>query len=64
MMLRRTEGVNMARPKSETRQMTALVAVRFAPDDLDELREEASRRGITVQQLLRDTTLNSLRAAS
>jgi predicted DNA binding CopG/RHH family protein len=58
------EGVNVAKPKSETRQLTALVAVRFSPSDLDEVREEASRRGITVPQLLRDITLNSVRAAS
>lgn len=49
---------------TETRKMTELVAVRFAPDDLLELREEALRRGITVQQLLRDTTLSTLRTAS
>jgi predicted DNA binding CopG/RHH family protein len=54
----------MARQKSETRQLTALVAVRFSPSDLDEVREEATRRGITVPQLLRDITLNSVRAAS
>jgi len=54
----------MARPKSETRQLTALVAVRFTPDDLHELREEASRRGISVQELLRDITLTTVRAAS
>jgi predicted DNA binding CopG/RHH family protein len=54
----------MARTKSETRQKTALVAVRFAPDDLDELREEASRRGVSVQELLRDITLTTVRAAS
>jgi predicted DNA binding CopG/RHH family protein len=60
MTLGHTEGVNM----SETRQMTALVAVRFAEDDLNELRQEAARRGISVQQLLRDTTLTSLRTAS
>jgi predicted DNA binding CopG/RHH family protein len=62
--VRHIEGVIMARAKSETRQMTALVAVRFAPDDLDELREAASRRGVSVQQLLRDVTLNTVRAAS
>jgi predicted DNA binding CopG/RHH family protein len=56
--------VNVAKPKSETRQLTALVAVRFSPSDLNEVREEASRRGITVPQLLRDITLNSVRAAS
>jgi hypothetical protein len=52
------------RPKSETRQLTELVAVRFTPDDLDVLRQEATRRGISVQQLLRDSSLRSVRAAS
>lgn len=50
--------------RSETRQLTEFVGVRFTPDDLTELREEASRLGITVPRLLRDLTLNSLRAAS
>ena len=64
-------GVIVARPKSdnavkksETRQLTELVAVRCAPGDLDVLRSEANRRGITVQQLLRDSSLGSVRAAS
>jgi predicted DNA binding CopG/RHH family protein len=52
------------KPKSETRQLTKLVAVRFSPDDLQALQMEASRREISVQQLLRDVTLGSLSAAS
>jgi hypothetical protein len=44
--------------------MTALLSVRFAPDDLDELRQAAIRRGVTVQQLLRETVLTTVRAAS
>lgn len=54
----------MAKPKSEARQLTALVAVRFAPDDLDELRLEADRRGLTLPALLRQTALTTVRAAS
>jgi hypothetical protein len=50
--------------RSESRQLTEFVGVRFATDDLDELRAEASRRGITVPRLLRDLSLNSLRQAS
>jgi hypothetical protein len=58
------EGGVVARPKSETRQLTELVAVRFSPSDLDALREEASRRDISVPQLLREVTLGTLRTAS
>lgn len=54
----------MARPKSEARQMTALVSVRFAPDDLDALRQAATRRGVSVQELLRESVLTTVRAAS
>jgi hypothetical protein len=54
----------VGRPKSETRQLTKLVAVRFSPDDLDALQEEALRRRISVPQLLREVTLGSLRTAS
>ena len=50
--------------RSESRQLTAFVGVRFATDDLDELRAEATRRGVTVPRLLRDITLSSLRKAS
>jgi predicted DNA binding CopG/RHH family protein len=55
--------VNLAK-KSETRQLTELVAVRFTPSDLDALRQEAACRGISVQQLMRDSSLRSVRAAS
>jgi hypothetical protein len=50
--------------RSESRQLTEFVGVRLAADDLDELRIEAKRRGITVPRLLRDITLSSLRQAS
>jgi hypothetical protein len=56
--------VNVARHKSETRQLTAGVFVRFSPDDLDVLRQEAERRGLNVPQLLRETCLNRLDVAS
>jgi predicted DNA binding CopG/RHH family protein len=55
---------NVTRQKSETRQLTELVAVRFAPSDLDALRQEASRRDMSVPQLLREVTLGTLRTAS
>lgn len=50
--------------RSESRQLTEFVGVRFATDDLDEVRAEALRRGITVPTLLRECTMNTLRAAS
>lgn len=61
-----SEESNVAnrRPKSETRQLTELVAVRFTPSDLVALRQEAERLGISVQQLLRETGLRMVRAAS
>jgi predicted DNA binding CopG/RHH family protein len=54
----------MARTKSETRQLTEGVFVRFTPADLHALKLEADRRGISVQQLLRESTLRTVRAAS
>lgn len=54
----------MTRQKSETRQLTELVAVRLSPSDLDALRQEASRREVSVPQLLREVTLGMLRTAS
>jgi hypothetical protein len=60
-----SRGVGMAKgQRSESRQLTEFVGVRLTTDDLDELREEASRQGVTVPRLLRDITLNTLRAAS
>ena len=61
----------MARPKSatpntksETRQLTEGVFVRFTPADMDTVKQEADRRGISVQQLLRESALSTLRTAS
>ncbi|WP_431236148.1 hypothetical protein ACQ856_29010 (plasmid) [Mycolicibacterium psychrotolerans] len=54
----------MGRVKSETRQLTEGVFVRFRPSDYDEIRQEAERRGIGVAQLLRELTLSSVRSAS
>lgn len=50
--------------KSETRQLTEGVFVRFTPTDLDMLKREAQRCGVSVQQLLRESTLRTLSAAS
>ncbi|WP_457142336.1 hypothetical protein [Mycobacterium sp. URHB0021] len=49
---------------SETRQLTEGVFVRFTPTDLDAVKVEADRRNISVAQLLRETTLRTVRAAS
>jgi hypothetical protein len=45
---------------TETRQLSAGVFVRFSPDDLKVLKDEAQRRGINVPQLLRENTLRDL----
>ena len=55
---------NETRKKSETRQLTALVGVRFTQADLDALKAEAIRRDISVPELLREFSLSSLRDAS
>lgn len=53
----------MGKSRSKSRQLSAQINVRFMPDDLRDLREEANRQGISVQQLLRDSCLRSLQAA-
>jgi hypothetical protein len=54
----------MRQPRSENRQLTETVCVRFTPSDMDEVRHEASKRGMTVPQLLRESALNRAPAAS
>jgi len=49
---------------TETRQLTEGVYVRFTPADLDALKDEAGRRDISVQQLLRETALRDVRATA
>lgn len=56
--------MNVSRVKSETRQLTEGVFVRFSPADLDEIRREANRLNISVAQLLRDSVLRDVRPAS
>ena len=60
----RSKSETDTRPKSETRQLTAGVYVRFTPDQLDRLRSEANLRDCSVQQLLRDHSLGANRTAS
>ena len=49
------------RPRSESRQRTALVAVRLLPQERDVLAETARSRGITLSELIR---ASAMRAAS
>jgi len=49
------------RPRSESRQRTALVAVRLMPQERDVLAETARSRGITLSELIR---ASAMRAAS
>ena len=49
----------MSRRGTETRQLTEQVKVRFKTADLDMLKTEAARRGISVPELLRDSGLRS-----
>ncbi|BBZ15078.1 plasmid mobilization protein [Mycobacterium branderi] len=60
----RSKSEAVSRRKSETRRLTELIAVRFTPADKLELEQVAGQRGITVQQLLRESVLTSARAAS
>jgi hypothetical protein len=56
-----SEEWNVARRGTETRRLTEQVGLRFTPDDLDVLRAEADRRGVTVQQMLREISLQMVR---
>ena len=51
----------LSRPRSESRQRTALVAVRLLPAERDILAETARSRGITLSELIR---ASAMRAAS
>lgn len=53
----------MARRGTETRRLTEQVGLRFTADDLEVLREEAHRRGMTVQEMLREVSLQVVRAS-
>jgi hypothetical protein len=59
----KAKEVDVAKPKSETRQLNKLVGVRLTADDLHGLKREAERRGVTVPQLLRDSALLTLASA-
>ena len=57
-------GTTMSGKGTETRRGTKQVLVRFTPDQFDQLRGEADLRGVSVQQLLRERSLGTSRAAS
>ncbi len=46
-----------SRPRSESRQRTALVAVRLLPQERDVLAETARSRGITLSELIRASAM-------
>ena len=48
-----------ARRRSESRQRTALVAVRFLPQERDVLAETARSRGITLSELIRASAMQA-----
>jgi hypothetical protein len=51
-----------SRPRSESRQRTALVAVRLLPQERDMLAETARSRGITLSELIRASAMRAARA--
>jgi hypothetical protein len=57
----KTRGQAPSRPRSESRQRTALVAVRLLPQERDVLANTARSRGITLSELIR---ASAMRAAS
>jgi hypothetical protein len=50
------------RPRSESRQRTALVAVRLLPQERDVLAETARSRGITLSELIRASAMRATMA--
>lgn len=54
----------MGRIKSETRQLTEGVFVRFKAADYDEICQDAARLNISVAQYLRESALGRVRPAA
>lgn len=48
-----------SRPRSESRQRTALVVVRLLPQERDVLAETARSRGITLSELIRASAMQA-----
>jgi len=55
----KTRGQALSRPRSESRQRTALVAVRLLPQERDVLAETARLRGITLSEFIRASAIRS-----
>jgi hypothetical protein len=49
-----------ARTRSESRQRTALVALRLLPNERDKLAEAAHSRGITLSEFIRSSALQAV----
>jgi len=58
----KTPGQAPSRPRSESRQRTALVAVRLLPAERDVLAKTARSRGITLSEFIRASAMRSARA--
>ncbi len=50
----------MARTRSESRQRTALVALRLLPHERDRLAQAARSRGITLSELIRSSAMKAV----
>ena len=58
----KTRGQAPSRPRSESRQRTAMVAVRLLPAERDVLAKSARSRGITLSEFIRASAMRSARA--
>jgi hypothetical protein len=55
----KTRGQAPSRPRSESRQRTALVAVRLLPQERDVLAKTARSRGVTLSEFIRASAMRS-----
>jgi mobilization protein NikA len=58
----KTRSQASSRPRSESRQRTALVAVRLLPQERDLLAKMARSRGITLSEFIRASAMRSASA--
>jgi hypothetical protein len=56
----KTRGRAPSRPRSESRQRTALVAVRLLPQERDLLARTARSRGVTLSEYIRASAMRSV----
>jgi uncharacterized protein (DUF1778 family) len=49
----------LPRPRSESRQRTALVAVRLLPEERDMLAQSARSRGVTLSEFIRASAVRT-----